>query len=125
MRTGKFIVTLLITLSAVVAGYSQSHDDGGFGGFGPADRPGDVSKSISIYPNPAVESLNIKFDAPCAKRVKLSLHSVIGNTLEVEIEAIDDHEVHIKVANLPSGYYLLSVKDPDTDFRSTYKFLKR
>lgn len=83
------------------------------------------ARSVSIFPNPAVEYLNVKFESPIAKRTKLTVHNVIGNTVEVETETIDDFEIRLKVKDLPVGYYLLALRDEESNSRSTIKFLKR
>ncbi len=85
----------------------------------------DTNKSVSIFPNPAVEYLNVKFESPIAKRTKLTVHNVIGNAVEVETETIDDFEIRLKVKDLPVGYYLLALRDEESNSRSTIKFLKR
>jgi hypothetical protein len=82
-------------------------------------------KSVNISPNPAVEYLNVKFENPIAKKAKLTVHNVIGNAVEVEAETIDEFEIRLKVKDLPVGYYLLAVRDEDSNSRSTIKFLKR
>lgn len=83
------------------------------------------AKSVNIFPNPAFEYLNIKFENPIAKRTKLTVHNVIGNAVEVELETIDEFEIRLKVKDLPVGYYLLAVRDEASNSRSTIKFLKR
>ena len=85
----------------------------------------DLSKSVSIFPNPAVEYLHVKFENPIAKKSRLTVHNIIGNILDVESEMIDEHEIRLKVKDLPVGYYLLAVRDDDSNSRSTLKFLKR
>ena len=85
----------------------------------------DVVKSVKLYPNPATEFLSVRLEAPSARHVSLTLHNIIGNTLEVESEIVDDSEVRIKVKDLPSGYYLIAVKDEISGFKGVYKFLKR
>jgi hypothetical protein len=50
---------------------------------------------------------------------------VIGNAVEVETETIDDFEIRLKVKDLPVGYYLLALRDEESNSRSTIKFLKR
>jgi hypothetical protein len=85
----------------------------------------DISKSVSIFPNPAIEYLNVKFENPIARKTKLTVHNVIGNIVEVETETIDEFEIRIKVKDLPVGYYLLAVRDEGSNTRSTIKFLKR
>jgi len=117
MNTGKVIVLLAIMFLAFHSGFSQSHDEPGF--------PTAPAKTIQLYPNPTTDFLNIKFEIPCANRVKLALHSIIGNIMDVETEILDENEIQLKVRDLPAGYYLLSIRDPETSVRSTFKFLKR
>ena len=85
----------------------------------------DLSKSVSVFPNPAIEYLNVKFETPIAKQTKLTVHNVIGNVVDVESETIDEYEIRLKVRDLPVGYYLLAVRDEESNSRSTIKFLKR
>ena len=82
-------------------------------------------KSVAIFPNPAFEYLNVKFETPIAKRARLTVHNVIGNAIDVETETIDEFEIRLKVKDLPVGYYLLAVRDAESNSRSTIKFLKR
>lgn len=85
---------------------------------------GEPIKLVKIFPNPATEYLSIKFEIPQARTIKLTLHNIIGNSLEVESEIIDDHEIRLKVKDLPAGVYLLAVK-ADGRSQSSFKFLKR
>lgn len=84
-----------------------------------------LTTTVSIFPNPAIEYLNVKFDEPIARKALLTVHNVIGNTVDVEKETIDEHEIRLKVKDLPVGYYLLAVRDEDSNSRSMIKFLKR
>ena len=88
-------------------------------------RPPDPIKSVEIFPNPATEFVNVKFTAPIANKIKLSLHNVIGNTMEMETEILDEHIIKIRVKDLATGYYLITVKDEHLNMSSTYKFIKR
>lgn len=78
-----------------------------------------------MYPNPATDYLTIKLQTPNAATMNLAVHSVIGNILELEREVIDDYEVRIRVKDLPSGYYFLSIKEDNSGLKASYKFLKR
>ncbi len=84
-----------------------------------------VEKQVQLYPNPATDYLVVKLSAPRASAVELAMHSVIGNTLNIDRTIINDFEVRLSVRDLPSGYYFLSIKDEESDLKSTYKFLKR
>ena len=67
----------------------------------------------------------VKNPAPIANKVRFSVHNVIGNTMELESEVIDEHEIRIRLKDPATGYYLISLKDERTNLSSTYKFLKR
>ena len=85
----------------------------------------DLSKSITIYPNPAVEYINIKLSTLDASTTKIVLYTILGSELQTEKETVNDHEVRIKVKDLATGYYLIAVRDEQLQFKATYKFLKR
>ena len=118
MITRKFFFITLLAMIASLAGFSQGLDEG-------ATTASDPVKKVELYPNPATEFLNVKFEIACAKRIKYTVHNVIGNTIEVESEFIDEHELQLKVKDLPVGYYLLSLRDPETNIKSIFRFLKR
>lgn len=84
-----------------------------------------LSKAISIYPNPAIDFLNVKLGELDARQAKVTVYNILGNEVQAEIEIVDDHEVRVRVREMSSGYYLLAVRDEKTQFRGTYKFLKR
>ena len=120
----KIVGTIFFVLALAVIGFSahaQQKDEAGVYGAPSID----LTKSVSVFPNPAVEYLNVKFESPIAKKTKLTVHNVIGNLVEVESETIDEYEIRLKVRDLPVGYYLLAVRDEESNSRSTIKFLKR
>lgn len=114
----KYIVIFLFTLS--FATQAQSQQDFDMTGAG-----SDITKSVHIYPNPAVDFVHIRLDRLSAHNIRLTVHNIIGNQIEVESEVVDDHEIRVRVKDLNSGYYLVAIKDDEDRFRGTYKFLKR
>ena len=112
----------LVIFAVVIAHFAvaQDHDAPVFSG-----NQVDTFKQIQLYPNPAVEYLIVRFSEPQAQTVKLTIHSIIGNPVEVDRENVDQHEIRIRVKDLPSGYYFLAVKNEQTNQRSSFKFLKR
>ena len=114
MKAVLLSIVLLITGQVC---FGQVHDD--------SFHSGDPVKSVQIYPNPATDYLTIKFESPVAKSSKLAFHSIIGGSLELEQEAIDDFEIRVKVKDLPVGYYIIAVHDPQNNSRGIYKFLKK
>lgn len=114
------ILMIAFLAAAAHAGFAQSQpDEQAYS----AER--DLTKSVHIFPNPATEFVHVKLDHFPASKVKLTLHNIIGNEVEIETELIDEHEIRVKVKDLASGYYLLAVKEEEAKYRGTFKFLKR
>lgn len=109
------VLVLLIALGYNVM--AQSHEEG--------FRSNDPSKSVVIYPNPATDFLTLKFELPIAKTAKLEFHTIIGTSIELEHEAIDDFEIRVKVKDLSAGYYLVSIHDNQSSTKAIQKFLKK
>jgi hypothetical protein len=98
----------------------------GFGQVPESNSHYSISKAISVYPNPTVDDyIHVKLDVLKAATVRLALHNIIGSEVPTESEIVNEHEVRIRIKDLASGYYLLAVRDDETKFRGTYKFLKR
>ena len=110
-----FFTVLFAVLAQFALGQAQD-------GFSPERL--DPVKLVKIFPNPATEVLSVKFETPVAKSVKLSLHNIIGNLLEVESEVVDEHEIRIRVKDLPTGVYFLALKEEGRP-QTSLKFLKR
>jgi hypothetical protein len=110
------LLSVLILIAGQVC-YGQAHDE--------SFHPGDPVKSAQVYPNPATDYVSIKFEAPIAKTSRLAFHSIIGSSLELEQEAIDDFEIRVKIKDLPVGYYVIAVHDTQNNSRAIYKFLEK
>jgi hypothetical protein len=82
-------------------------------------------RSISVYPNPATDYIDVNLDQLLASNVSLALYNIIGNPIVVETEVIDQHKIRVRVKDLAGGYYLIALRDEETKFKGTYKFLKR
>lgn len=115
------LVSVVMMLSAFQLSQAQSQPENP----APATPEVNLTKSVHLFPNPATEFVDVKLDQFPAQNVKLTLHNIIGNELQVETEILDEHLIRVKVKDLVSGYYLLAVKDEESKFRGTYKFLKR
>jgi len=90
-----------------------------------APERNDISKSVHIFPNPAVEYVHIRLEQVNMDNMKVSMHNIIGNQINIETEKIDEHELRIRVKDFDTGYYLIALKDEHSKFSGTYKFLKR
>jgi len=114
MKTTVLALLVLITSHA----FAQSHDE--------AFRSNDPAKTAQVYPNPATaDFITLKFETPIAKTVKLQFHSIIGTSLDLEHEAIDEYEIKVKVKDLATGYYIIGVQDSQSGSRAIHKFLKK
>jgi hypothetical protein len=119
MRFAKSLGILIMALTAGVC-YGQAQPENSY-----ADRG--YSENVHIFPIPAIDYVHVRVDDVLASHVKLTLHNILGNAMEIETEVVDDHELRIKVKELATGYYLLSIKDRDQESKRgrIYKILKR
>ena len=85
---------------------------------------------IDLYPNPTTDFLNIAlgnletFDKTTVNPT-LILYNIIGNTIDIKPQKIDNNHYRFNVSDLAPGYYLLAVNDPPAKFNKTFKFLKK
>lgn len=82
-------------------------------------------KAVTVFPNPASETISVLFEQPLAAGSNLVMYTIIGNEVNIEPELVDEFEVRVRVRDLPSGYYLLAVRNEKSGLRVTRKFLKR
>lgn len=120
MRYARFVFALLF-LSAFQLTWAQSQPETPPQG----TQEVNLARAVHLFPNPATEFVDVRLDAFAAENVRLTVHNIIGNELAVETEILEENLIRVKVKDLASGYYLLAVKDEDSKFRGTYKFLKR
>ena len=115
------LLSIVLTLSAYQLTMAQSRPETQ----PPATAEVNLTRSVHLFPNPATEFVDVQLDHFPADNVRLTVHNIIGNELQVETEVLDENRIRVKVKDLASGYYLLAVKDEESNFRGTYKFLKR
>ena len=79
---------------------------------------------VKVYPNPATDYVNIVVENTERGNASVSIHSIIGNKMKVDIDNISSGIYRASIKDLPEGYYLVVVKDPKRGINSTIKFLK-
>tara|TARA_B100000989_G_scaffold286850_1_gene255918 strand:+ start:253 stop:582 length:330 start_codon:yes stop_codon:yes gene_type:complete len=85
----------------------------------------DINKFYEVYPNPAIDHINIKFkDINYIDYQSISIFSLIGNPVDIETESLDYNTIQISLREVNSGIYFLSLKNIITDKREIIKFLK-
>ncbi|MFL2990822.1 MAG: T9SS type A sorting domain-containing protein [Cytophagales bacterium] len=81
--------------------------------------------NFEVYPNPAIDYINIKFDGKSNIMNKsFSVHSLIGNKVDITTENLSENTIRIPLRDLNSGFYFLSLTDKTTERREIVKFLK-
>lgn len=115
-------VLILITSFSSTIGWAQLRND-----YTPLTERAsiDPTKTFEVFPNPTTDYIHIKNEQVEMSLLKVSLHNIIGNEMQIEVEVVDEHELKVKVKDLSPGYYLIALKDDFSKFRGTYKFLKR
>jgi hypothetical protein len=88
------------------------------------------SKTVRIFPNPTNEQseyISVRVEHLKSDKVSLFVHNIIGNSMPVETEIVDDHELRIRIKDLASGYYFVTVQDnaSKSHERCTQKVLKK
>ena len=114
------LVLMILLVSAFQLALAQSQPDQPIAERNP--------KLVQLFPNPTLPSteyLHVKVEEFPAEKVALTIHNIIGNKMEIETEIVSEHELRVRVKDLASGYYLLAIKNEETNFRGIYKFLKR
>jgi hypothetical protein len=109
---------LLIIFSFAVAAKAQS-------GFESTFNQQDPQAKIQLFPNPAAEFLHVKLEGVKVANLQIAVRNIIGNEIQTEIDFVGDDEFRLKVKDYNTGYYLLALYDETSNFKGTYKFLKR
>lgn len=74
----------------------------------------DNLEELTIYPNPAKDKLNIRFDLDNAMDIKLEIFNVQGQSLVLIQEGIltnGRHEINTDISDLAKGVYYLKISD--------------
>ncbi|MDA8693452.1 S8 family peptidase, partial [Saprospiraceae bacterium] len=69
-----------------------------------------LDESISVYPNPATNSLKIEYAAPNNEELKVSIYSITGQK-QIETNFYNQNTIELDVSDLSKGIYLLEVQN--------------
>ena len=119
-----FILTILTSLVATVGSSVFAQNSGEINRF-KNETLEKRANEIRMYPNPTEDFLHVKIDNSTLTEASFTVHNIIGNVVDAKVEVLGNDEFTIKVKDLPSGYYLLAIRDSQGYFKETYKFLKR
>ena len=77
---------------------------------------------VTVYPNPASDNLNIRFDEPLEGEVTVQLINAQGKLVKTDVMEVTVIEKQINLQDLPAGAYFLKLtKDKLTN---VYKVVK-
>jgi polyribonucleotide nucleotidyltransferase len=116
------LLTLALTIFLVTPAV-MAQQDGELNRF--ANTSISEENKVSIYPNPAIEYIQVKIENSSLQDPQVLLYNIIGNPVEVQIKVTDEDTYQIDIKELPTGYYFVAIKDENSYFRETYKFVKR
>jgi len=85
----------------------------------------EVKTSVDLYPNPVTDFLHIKIDTENLDNAEFEIYNIIGNSIKIDVEQVNNHQYKIPVRTLASGYYLLIIQDKTTKYNQAFKFQKK
>ncbi len=85
----------------------------------------DLEQIVEIYPNPAIDYLNINLKSKDLVQVEFEVYDIIGNAIKVTPEKLSEKRYRVSVSELHAGYYMLIIRDPYSRYRRIFKFGKR
>ena len=126
MRRLLLLFTILLLTASI--GFSQeSNEVTGYIGENNdlTQRSLDLERIVEIYPNPAIDFLNINIKSEDLVQIEFEVYDIIGNALKVSPEKLSTNKYRVPVSDLHSGYYMLIIRDPYSRYRRIFKFGKR
>jgi len=78
--------------------------------------------NLSIYPNPANDILNFKFEIPVNGNIEIKIFDMMGRIIETHSVTGAPYLISLEVGQLPAGIYYYNINQNDNSLRG--KFLK-
>jgi len=83
-----------------------------------------IAGEVKIYPNPAVNEVNIEFSGLKSGNYTVKLYSMLGQELQSENHDLsEDSTIFLDTSDYPRGSYLLSVQTPQGNVLSTKRLI--
>ena len=123
----KLLLSFIILLTASIGFAQESNEGNGYVGENNElnQRSLELEQVVEVYPNPAVDFLNIDIRGEELVQAQFEVYDIIGNNIQVSAEKLTQNKYRVPVKDLHSGYYMLIVKDPYSRYRQIFKFGKR
>ena len=117
------VLSLILSVSIASAQSTLGNNkEGNSYGFS-SDLP-EAKLKIDVYPNPAIENVFIRIESEEPQKIEFELYNIIGASLKIEPEQIEQNYFKIGIKELPAGYYLLMVMDPSQHYNQAFKIHK-
>lgn len=85
----------------------------------------DAEEELSIYPNPVVNVLQIKFKLQEAQNYTTQLYDLNGKQIFNLKPIVQGQIVQMDISHLSGGMYLLMVTDKTSNYNKSFKILKK
>ncbi len=84
-----------------------------------------IVSEIKLYPNPAVDFVNIETDKMLPGNSQIEIYSISGELLLSEtVNSLGNTQFNFSSYNLPSGYYLLRIINKDEIYTAPFEIQK-
>ena len=118
-----FTRTLLASLVLVMAiGFqakAQSQDPQGL------SAVNDRKIKVEVFPNPTTNYLTVDLSKLNLKDPKIEIRNIIGSKMVARTEKLGGKQYRVDVQDYPRGYYLVLVRDDQSQFQQTVRFSKK
>jgi len=80
---------------------------------------------VDIYPNPATNVLNVKFNISTSANTQIAIYNSVGVLARKEMISVNTTQLAIDIYTLPTGFYIVHILNEDNEARSVQqKFIK-
>ncbi|GGE45265.1 T9SS type A sorting domain-containing protein [Psychroflexus planctonicus] len=74
----------------------------------------DVDKKLfSLYPNPAVDVVQLQSNLALTDKVNLSVYNMLGQQMQIKAEAMSNTNLRLSLGHLASGVYIVQLTDQE------------
>jgi hypothetical protein len=70
-------------------------------------------KLFSLYPNPAVDVVQLQSNLTLTDKVNVSVYNMLGQQMQVKAEAISNTNLRLSLGHLASGVYIVQLTDQE------------
>jgi len=133
----KWLIYILLPLlgsSATLLSYGSQADQAALVTSEYVTNPTKDDTDAPVFPNPATDHIFVRIDkidpSLAGNSFSFEIRSILGNSMQVDVEKTDFSSYRIDTSDYPAGYYLIVVRCEDCQtqgksMRKAFKFLKQ